>query len=95
MILEDEIVGPTTALEEECEPAFEAKSAAALDNSDIQEDEQLHADRTQVATVPIMVAQPEEIMYEVELGDDEADEGLDAPPIPPTIPDITGYVSGR
>ena len=43
MILEDELVGPTTALEEESEPAFEAKSAAELDNSDIQVDEQLRA----------------------------------------------------
>ena len=66
-------MGPTTDLEEEPEPAFEAKAAAALDNSDIQVDEQLRADRTQVATVPIMVAQPDEIMYEVELGEDEPD----------------------
>ena len=56
MVLEDEIVVPTTALEEEPEPAFEEKSAAALDNSDIQVDEKLCAARTQVATVPIMVA---------------------------------------
>ena len=56
MILEDELVGPTTALVEEYETAFEAKDAAALDNSDIQVDEQLCASRTQVATVPIMVA---------------------------------------
>ena len=41
-----------------------------------------------------MVAQPHEIMYEVELGADEPDEGLDAPPIPPPIPDITGCVAG-
>ena len=26
---------------------------------------------------------------------DEPDEGLDAPPIPPPIPDITGRVAGR
>ena len=35
VILEDELVGPTTALEEESEPAFETKAAAALDNADI------------------------------------------------------------
>ena len=70
MILEGELVGPTTALEEEYEPAFEAKTAIALDNADIQVDEQLRAARTQVDTVPIMVAQPHEIMYEVELGVD-------------------------
>ena len=81
--------------EEEYEPAFEAKDAAALDNADIQVDEQLRSAQTQVATVPIMVAHPHEIMYEVELGADEPDEGLDAPPIPPPIPDITGSVSGR
>ena len=95
MILEDELVGPTTALEEESELAFEAKSAAALDNADIQVDKQLRADQTQVDTVPIMVAQPQEIMYEVELGADEPDKGLDAPPIPPPIPEITGCVAGR
>ena len=50
------IVGPNTALLEESEPAFEAKSAAALDNAYIQVDEQLRAAQTQVATVPIMVA---------------------------------------
>ena len=33
-------------------------------------------------------------MYEVELGADEPDKGLDAPPIPPLIPDITGCVAG-
>ena len=54
-------------------------------------DEQLRADRTQVATVPIMVAQPDEIMYEVELGADEPDKGLDAQPIPPPIPDEFFY----
>ena len=63
MILEDKLVGPTTALEEEYEPAFEAKSAIALENTDIQVDKQLCAARTQVDTVPIMVAQPHEIMY--------------------------------
>ena len=39
MILEDEIVGPNTSLEEEYEPAFEKKSAVALDNAGIQIDE--------------------------------------------------------
>ena len=56
MILEDELVDPTTALEEEHEPAFEAKAAAALDNADIQVDKQLRAARIQVTTVPIVVA---------------------------------------
>ena len=95
MVLEDEIVGPTTALEEEPEPAFEAKAAAALDNTDIQVDKQLCAARTQVATIHIMVAQPDEIMYEVEIGVDEPDEGNDAPPIPTPIPEITGRVARR
>ena len=95
MILEDKLVGPTTALEEEYEPAFEAKATVALYNSGIQVDRQLRAARTQVATVPIMVAQPHEIMYKLELGADEPDEGLDAPPIPPPITDITGCVAGR
>ena len=66
-----------------------------MDNSNIQVDEQLRAARTQVDTVPIMVAQPHEIMYEVEVGADEPDKGLDAPPIPPPIPGINGLVSGR
>ena len=95
MILEYELVGPTTALEEEHEPAFETKAVVALDNADIQVYKKLHAARTQVDTVPIMVAQPHEIMYEVELGADEPYEGLDAPPIPPPIPDITGREAGR
>ena len=95
MILKDELVGPTTALEEEPEPAFEAKAVVELDNADIQVDGQLRAARTQVATVPIMVAQPDEIMYEVELGADEPDKGLDAPPTPLPIPDISGCGSGR
>ena len=95
VILEDELVGPTTALEEESEPAFESKSAVELDNTDIQVDKKLRADQTQVDTVPIMVARPHEIMYEVELGADEPDEGLDAPPITPSIPNITGCVTGR
>ena len=66
-----------------------------MDNADIQVDKQLCAARTQVDTVPIMVAQLHEIMYKVELGTDEPYEGLDAPPIPPPIPDITGCVAGR
>ena len=88
-------MGPTTALEEEPEPAFEAKAAAALDNADIQVEEQLRAARTQVATVPIMVAQTNEIMYEVELGADGPDEGINAPPKPPPIPDVDGCGAGR
>ena len=42
----------------------------ALENDDIQVDKQLRTARTQVDTVPIIVAQPHEIMYEVELGAD-------------------------
>ena len=61
MILEDKLVGPTIALEKEPEPAFEAKAAAALDNSDIQVEEQLRSVQTQVATVPIMIAQTDKI----------------------------------
>ena len=83
-------MGPITALEEEPEPAFVEKAAAALDNSAIQVEEQLRAARTQIATVPIMVAQPDEIMYQVELGADESNQGLHAPPTPPPVPDITG-----
>ena len=66
----------------------------ALENADIQVDKQLRAARTQVDTVPIMVPQPHGIMYEVELGADEPDKGLDSPPIPPPIPYITGSVAG-
>ena len=66
-----------------------------LENDDIQLDEQLRAARTQVDTVPFMVAQPHEIMYEIEIGADEPDKGLDAPPIPPPIPNINGRVAGR
>ena len=95
MILKEELVGPTTALEEEPEPDFEAKSAAALENTDIQVDEKLRAARTQVANVPIVVAQPNAIIYEVELGTDEPDEGLHDPPTPPSIPDVAGCGSGR
>ena len=58
-------------------------------------DKQLRADRTQVETVHIMVAQPNEIMYKLELGADEPDEGLDALPTPSTIPDIAGCGAGR
>ena len=88
-------MGPTTALEEESEPAFEAKDAAALDNTDIQVDKQLRAARTQVATIHIMVAQPDEIMYKVEPGAYEPDEGLHAPPTPLPIPDVDGCGAGR
>ena len=88
-------MGPTTAVEEEPEPYFEEKSGSALDNTYIQVDKLLRAAQTQVATVPIMVAQPHEVMYKLELGADEPDEGLDVPPIPPPIPDITGCVVGR
>ena len=94
MILEDKLVGPTTTLEGGYEPTFETKAAEALDSADIQVDKQLCAARTQVDIVPIMVAQPHEIMYEVELGAYEPEEGLDAPPIPPPIPGITGRVAG-
>ena len=94
MILEDKLLGPTTALEEEYEPEFETKAAVALGNADIKVEKQLCASLTQVDTVPIMVAQPYGIMYEVELGADEPDKGLDAPPILPSIPDITGRVAG-
>ena len=68
---------------------------AALENADIQVYKQLCAALTQVASVPIMVAQPDKIMYEVELGADEPDEGLHAPPTPPPIPYIAGCGAGR
>ena len=42
-----------------------------------------------------MVAQPDEIMYEVELGADEPDEGLHASTTPLPIPDVAGCVAGR
>ena len=58
MILEYKLVGPTTDREEESEPAFESKAAVALENSDIQVDEKLCSERTQVDTVPIMVENP-------------------------------------
>ena len=66
-----------------------------MENADIQVYKQLRAAQTQVATVPIMVAQPHEIMYKVELGMDEPDEGLDAPPNPPPIANIAGCGAGR
>ena len=34
-------------------------------------------------------------MYEVELGADEPDEGIHAPPTPPPIPDVAGCRTGR
>ena len=40
MLLEDKLLGPTTAPEEEYEPAFATKSAVALENADIQVDKQ-------------------------------------------------------
>ena len=73
VVLEDELVGPTTALDEEPEPDFEAQAAAALDNTDIQVDKQLRAARSQAATVPIVEARPDEILYEVEIGAEELD----------------------
>ena len=88
-------MGPTKALEEEPEPAFEAKAAIELEKADIQVDKQLRAARTQVTTVPIVVAQPDEIMYEVEIGADEPDKGLHTPPTPPPIPDVAGCGAGR
>ena len=94
MILEDNLVGPTTSPEEEPEPSFEAKSAAALDNAGIQVDKQLCAAQTQVATVHNMVAQTDDIMYKVELGADEPDKGLVAPPTPLPIPEIAGCGAG-
>ena len=42
-----------------------------------------------------MVAHPDEILYEVELGADEPNEGIHAPPTLPPIPDIAGCGSGR
>ena len=95
MILEDELVGPTTALEEEPEPDFEAKAAAALENADIQVDKQLRAARTQLTTVPIVVSQPDGIMYELEISADESDEGFHTPPTPLPIPNVAGCRSGR
>ena len=90
VVLEEELMGPATDLEEEPEPAFEAQAEVALDNDDIQVDEQLRADRVQAATVSIVVARPDEIVYEVELGADEPDKGLHAPPAPPPIPNVAG-----
>ena len=87
-------MGPITALEEDPEPAFEAQTVAALDNSDIKLDGQLCAARAQVATVPIVVSRLDEIMNEVELGADEPDKGIHAPPTPPLISDVAGCGSG-
>ena len=95
VVLENELVGPATALDEEPEPAFEAQSVAALENSDIQVDEQIRASRAYTATVPIMIACPNDIVYEVELGADEPDEGLHNPPTHTPIPNVAGYGSGR
>ena len=39
VVLEDELVDPATALEEEPEPVFEAQAVSALENADIQLDE--------------------------------------------------------
>ena len=88
-------MGPITALEEEPEPAFEAQATASLDNVDIKVDEKLCAARSQVATVPIVVSQLDEIMYKVELGADEPDKGLHAPPTPPSIDDMNGHRAER
>ena len=66
VILEDELKVPTTVLEEEPELAFEAQATSALENSDIQVDKQLRTARAQVATVPIVVAQPFKIPYVID-----------------------------
>ena len=95
VVLKDELVEPTTALEEDHEPAFEAQAAAELDNADIQVDKQLRASRAQAATVPIVVARPNEIIHEVELGTYEPDKGIHAPLTPPPIPDVAGCGAGR
>ena len=60
-------MGPATALEKDPEPSFEAQTAAELGNPDIQVDEQLCAARAQAATVPIVEARLDEIVYVVEL----------------------------
>ena len=77
------------------EPNFEEKSAASLDNADIQVDKQLRAAQTQVTTVPTVVSHPDEIVYEVDIGADEPDEGLHAPPTLPPIPNVAGCGPGR
>ena len=43
VVLEDKLVEPTTALDEDPEPAFEVHSTSELDNADIQVDKQLCA----------------------------------------------------
>ena len=45
--------------------------------------------------MPIMVERPYDIVYKVELGADEPDKGLHAPPAPSPIPDVAGYREGR
>ena len=80
VVLEDKLVGPATALEKDPEPSFEAQTAAELGNPDIQVDEQLCAARAQAAIVPIVVVRPNEILYKVELGTDEPDKRIHAPP---------------
>ena len=45
VVLEDDLVGPATALDKEPEPAFEAQAVASLENADIQVDKQLHTSR--------------------------------------------------
>ena len=91
----DELMGPTTALEEDPELAFEAQAAAALDNAENQVDEQLRAAQENVATVPIVVARPDGIIYEVEICADESDEGLHSPTTPPPIDNVNGRGAGR
>ena len=66
-----------------------------MENADIQVYKQLRAAQTQVGTVPIMLAQSNEIMYEVELGVDEPEKGVYVQSIPPPVPNITGCVAGR
>ena len=86
MVLEDELVGPATALDEESESDFEEQAASSLENSDIQVDEQLRAYRAEADTMPIVEARPDEIVYKVELGAEELDEpdkGIHARPAPP------------
>ena len=91
-------MGPATALDKDPGPAFESQSVAVLYNADIQVDEKLRDARAQAATVPIVEAQSDEIVYEVELGAeelDEPDEGIHAPPAPPPITNVAGYRAVR
>ena len=91
-------MGPATALDKDPGPAFESQSVAVLYNADIQVDEKLRDARAQAATVPIVEAQSDEIVYEVELGAeelDEPDEGIHAPPTPLSIPNVAGYGAER